>query len=132
MPKVITVLDVRLYGEPVATLTNLQDGRTIFASTRPISKTTGDPQARGVGRRDHRPIDLVAICMLCIVQRLVSPGDRCSEFLNRWVCHGGAEAAFDGCARRFATRYDKLFANFMGFVKLAAIAIWLHLVVRHY
>ena len=30
MPKV-TVLDVRLYGEPVATLTNLQDGRTIFA-----------------------------------------------------------------------------------------------------
>jgi serine/threonine-protein kinase HipA len=30
MPKV-TVLDVRLYGEPVATLTNLQDGRTLFA-----------------------------------------------------------------------------------------------------
>ncbi|MBY3179474.1 type II toxin-antitoxin system HipA family toxin [Rhizobium leguminosarum] len=30
MPKVM-VLDVRLYGEPVATLTNLQDGRTIFA-----------------------------------------------------------------------------------------------------
>ncbi len=30
MPKV-TVLDVKLYGEPVATLTNLQDGRTIFA-----------------------------------------------------------------------------------------------------
>jgi len=30
MPKV-TVLDVRLNGEPVATLTNLQDGRTIFA-----------------------------------------------------------------------------------------------------
>jgi hypothetical protein len=30
MPKV-TVLDVRLYGEPVATLTNLQDGRTILA-----------------------------------------------------------------------------------------------------
>ena len=30
MPNV-TVLDVRLYGEPVATLTNLQDGRTIFA-----------------------------------------------------------------------------------------------------
>ncbi|NRP75764.1 Serine/threonine-protein kinase HipA [Ensifer psoraleae] len=30
MPK-ITVLDVRLYDEPVATLTNLQDGRTIFA-----------------------------------------------------------------------------------------------------
>ena len=30
MPKV-TVLDVRLYGQPVATLTNLQDGRTIFA-----------------------------------------------------------------------------------------------------
>lgn len=30
MPKV-TVLDVRLSGEPVATLTNLQDGRTIFA-----------------------------------------------------------------------------------------------------
>jgi putative transposase len=24
-----------------------------------------------------------------------------------------------------ATRYDKLLANFMGFVKLAAIAIWL-------
>lgn len=30
MPKV-TVLDVRLYGNPVATLTNLQDGRTLFA-----------------------------------------------------------------------------------------------------
>lgn len=27
--------------------------------------------------------------------------------------------------RRVATRYDKLIANFMGFVKLAAIAIWL-------
>ena len=27
--------------------------------------------------------------------------------------------------RRIATRYDKLLANFMGFVKLAAIAIWL-------
>ncbi|MBY5690432.1 IS5 family transposase [Rhizobium leguminosarum] len=27
--------------------------------------------------------------------------------------------------RRAATRYDKLLANFMGFVKLAAIAIWL-------
>lgn len=27
--------------------------------------------------------------------------------------------------RRVATRYDKLVANFMGFVKLAAIAIWL-------
>lgn len=27
--------------------------------------------------------------------------------------------------RRVATRYDKLLANFMGFVKLAAIATWL-------
>ena len=27
--------------------------------------------------------------------------------------------------RRVATRYDKLLNNFMGFVKLAAIAIWL-------
>jgi putative transposase len=27
--------------------------------------------------------------------------------------------------RRVATRYDKLLDNFMGFVKLAAIAIWL-------
>jgi putative transposase len=27
--------------------------------------------------------------------------------------------------RRVATRYDKLLANFMGFVKLAAIPIWL-------
>ncbi len=27
--------------------------------------------------------------------------------------------------RRVATRYDKLLANFMGFVKLAAIAMWL-------
>ncbi len=27
--------------------------------------------------------------------------------------------------RKVATRYDKLLANFMGFVKLAAIAIWL-------
>ena len=28
-------------------------------------------------------------------------------------------------SRRVATRYDKLLANFIGFVKLAAIAIWL-------
>jgi putative transposase len=27
--------------------------------------------------------------------------------------------------RRIATRYDKLLQNFMGFVKLAAIAIWI-------
>jgi putative transposase len=27
--------------------------------------------------------------------------------------------------RRVATRYDKLLVNFMGFVKLAAIAVWL-------
>ena len=27
--------------------------------------------------------------------------------------------------RRVATRYDKLLVNFMGFVKLASIAIWL-------
>jgi putative transposase len=27
--------------------------------------------------------------------------------------------------RRVATRYDKLLCNFMGFVKLAAIAIWI-------
>ena len=27
--------------------------------------------------------------------------------------------------RRVATRYDKLLANFMGFVKLAALMIWL-------
>lgn len=27
--------------------------------------------------------------------------------------------------RRVATRYDKLLENFMGFVKLAAIAIWI-------
>lgn len=27
--------------------------------------------------------------------------------------------------RRVATRYDKLLANFMGFVELAAIAIWI-------
>jgi putative transposase len=27
--------------------------------------------------------------------------------------------------RRVTTRYDKLLVNFMGFVKLAAIAIWL-------
>ena len=27
--------------------------------------------------------------------------------------------------RRVATRYDKFLVNFMGFVKLAAIAIWL-------
>ena len=27
--------------------------------------------------------------------------------------------------RRVATRYDKLLANFLGFVKLAAVAIWL-------
>jgi putative transposase len=34
--------------------------------------------------------------------------------------------------RRVATRYDKLLANFMGFVKLAAIAIWLRQLNRHY
>jgi putative transposase len=34
--------------------------------------------------------------------------------------------------RRVATRYDKLLANFMGFVKLAAIAIWLRELNRHH
>jgi transposase len=34
--------------------------------------------------------------------------------------------------RRVAPRYDKLLANFMGFVKLAAIAIWLKYLNRHY
>ena len=34
--------------------------------------------------------------------------------------------------RRVATRYDKLLANFMGFVKLATIAIWLQSLNRHY
>ncbi|MDQ0505952.1 hypothetical protein QOZ94_002752, partial [Xanthobacter agilis] len=34
--------------------------------------------------------------------------------------------------RRVATRYDKLLVNFMGFVKLAAIAIWLRQLNRHY
>ena len=34
--------------------------------------------------------------------------------------------------RRLATRYDKLLANFMGFVKIAAIAIWLKELNRHY
>jgi putative transposase len=34
--------------------------------------------------------------------------------------------------RRVATRYDKLLANFMGFVKLAAIAIWLKQLNRHH
>ena len=27
--------------------------------------------------------------------------------------------------RRIATRYDKLLANFLGFVKIAAIQLWL-------
>lgn len=34
--------------------------------------------------------------------------------------------------RRVATRYDKLLANFMGFVKIAAIAIWLKWLSRHH
>jgi putative transposase len=34
--------------------------------------------------------------------------------------------------RRVATRYDKLLANFMGFVKLAATAIWLRSLNCHY
>ncbi|OJY35304.1 MAG: hypothetical protein BGP06_05305 [Rhizobiales bacterium 65-9] len=34
--------------------------------------------------------------------------------------------------RRVATRYDKLVANLMGFVKRAAIAIWLRQLNRHY
>jgi len=34
--------------------------------------------------------------------------------------------------RRVATRYDKLLRNFTGFVKLAAIAIWLKYLIRHH
>jgi len=34
--------------------------------------------------------------------------------------------------RRAANRYDKLLANFMGFVKLAAIAMWLKWLNGHY
>jgi transposase len=31
-----------------------------------------------------------------------------------------------GAAQRIATRYDKLAANYLAFIKLAALRIWLH------
>lgn len=43
----------------------------------------------------------------------LGPQDVCTPFTT--------QLAF----RRVATRYDKLLANFVGFVKLAAIALWL-------
>jgi len=44
-------------------------------------------------------------------------------YKNRW----GVEAFFARLKqrRRIATRYDKIAANFLGFVKLAAIMLWL-------
>ena len=44
-------------------------------------------------------------------------------YKNRW----GIEAFFAKLKqwRRIATRYDKIAANFLGFVKLAAIMLWL-------
>jgi transposase len=44
-------------------------------------------------------------------------------YKNRW----GVEAFFAKLKqwRRIATRYDKLAANFLGFVKLASIMLWL-------
>jgi len=50
--------------------------------------------------------------------------------IERFACSLGP-VAFTGSlnklkqCRRIATRYDKLLVNFMGFVKIAAIAIWL-------
>ena len=46
-----------------------------------------------------------------------------AAYSNRW----GIEAFFAKLKqwRRLATRYDKLAANFLGFVKLAAIMLWL-------
>ena len=44
-------------------------------------------------------------------------------YKNRW----GIEGLFAKLKqwRRIATRYDKLAANFLGFVKLASIMLWL-------
>jgi len=44
-------------------------------------------------------------------------------YKNRW----GVEGFFSRLKqwRRIATRYDKLAANFLGFIKLAAIMLWL-------
>ncbi len=55
-------------------------------------------------RKDQRPYDLDLYKERNIIERFFN---RLKQF------------------RRVATRYDKLLANFMGFVKLAAIAIWL-------
>ena len=55
-------------------------------------------------RRDQRAYDI----------HLYKERNRIERFFNRLKQF-----------RRVATRYDKLLANFMGFVKLAAIAIWL-------
>lgn len=44
-------------------------------------------------------------------------------YKNRW----GVEGFFSRLKqwRRIATRYDKLAANFLGFIKLAAIMLWI-------
>jgi len=44
-------------------------------------------------------------------------------YKNRW----GIEGCFAKLKqyRRIATRYDKLAANFLGFIKLASIMLWL-------
>lgn len=55
-------------------------------------------------RKDRRPYDA----------NLYKERNRIERFFNK-LKH----------FRRVATRYDKLLVNFMGFVKLAAIAIWL-------
>jgi len=47
----------------------------------------------------------------------------CIAYKNRW----GIEGFFAKLKqwRRIATRYDKIAANFLGFVKLASIMLWL-------
>lgn len=51
-----------------------------------------------------------------------------------WILLWQIERFFDKLKqfRRVATRYDKLLANYMGFVKLAAIDNWFRYLIPHY
>ena len=64
-------------------------------------------------RKVQRPYDKIAYKQRWGVEGLLPPFGRCLRpaKLKQW--------------RRIATRYDKLAANFLGFIKLASIMMWL-------
>ena len=112
---------VRLIGTPgqrndIAFAHELVDGITAERhdrrqGLRRRSSVQADRRNRGQGRHtaEAKPQDTARLR-----RRTVQRAQHIERFFNKLKQF-----------RRVATRYDKLLANFMGFVKLAALAIWL-------